>query len=176
MKMSDNMYIGLTVTGSTGEITRFKEEVRGEDQNAREVTIDFGRVILIPEEVTNPFSAQIHIDDHHVTYSPSWCGRNWGASSNALFTEILQDSDGVFGVQFDTVGDFPYPILNKMVASFPELIFEGSAFENDEKFYMTFEGRNGEFTWQEGNYTEAFGEEDDDDDDSYAPTTVAASS
>ena len=64
-----------------------------------------------------------------------------------------------------------------MVASFPELVFEGSAFENVEEFYMTFEGRNGQFTWQEGDYREAFGEVDEDEhDDSYAFNAGAASS
>jgi hypothetical protein len=87
-----------------------------------------------------------------------------------LFTEVLQESDGVFWIQFDA-SDFPDQILEKMVASFPVLVFEGSAFENVSQFYMTFEGRNGQFTWQEGDYKEAFGEdkEDDDDDDSDTP-------
>ena len=61
-----------------------------------------------------------------------------------------------------------------MVALFPQLVFEGSAFENVEQFYMSFEGRGGQFTWQEGDYREEFGE--DEDDDSYPPETAAASS
>jgi len=171
------MYIGLTVTGPTDEISQFQETVRGRDENGKEVTIDFTRVIPIPEEVRNPFSAQIHIDDHHVTYSPSWCGRNWGAFSNALFAEVLEDSAGTFWVQFDTVGDFPDLVIEKLVELFPQLTFDGSAFENVEKFYMTFEGRNGQFTVQEGNYTEAFGEEDhDEDDESYSSEIWVASS
>ena len=72
---------------------------------------------------------------------------------------MLGDSAGVFWVQFDAT-DFPDRIFEKMVASFPELTVEGSAFENVEEFYMTFEGRGGQFTWQEGDYSKAFGEED----------------
>jgi hypothetical protein len=169
------MYIGLTVTGATEEIARFREAVRGRGKNGEEIIIDFNRVIPIPQEITDPFTPRIiQIDDHHLNYSPSWCLRNWGASSNALFTEILEDSAGIFWVQFDSAG-FPYPLMEKMVASFPAAVFEGSAF-NDAQFYMTFEGRNGQFTWQEGDYREAFGEyDDDDDDDFYTPTTGAAS-
>jgi hypothetical protein len=176
--MTDYMYIGLTVTGCTEEMTRFREAVRGRDENGEEITIDFNRVIPIPREVTDPYASQlIQIDDDEFNYSLSWCERNWGASSNARFTEILEDSDRVFCVQFDTAWDFPDFIFEKMVASFPELVFEGSAFENTEQFYMTFEGRNGQFTWQEGNYSEAFGEDDEDeDDDFYSTATEAASS
>ena len=68
----------------------------------------------------------------------------------------------MFSVQFDTPWDFPYPIIEKMASSFSNLVFEGSAF-NDEQFYMTFEGRNGEFSWQEGDYAEAFGVDEDDE-------------
>jgi hypothetical protein len=162
IQMTDYMYIGLTVIGPTAEITLFKEAVRGQEENGNEITIDFNRLIPIPKVITDPFTPQVRIDDHHVSYSPSWCERNWGASSNALFTEILDDAGGIFWVQFDTPWDFPYPIIEKMVSSFPNLVFEGSAF-NDEEFYMTFEGRNGEFTWQEGDYAEAFGIDEDDE-------------
>jgi hypothetical protein len=91
-----------------------------------------------------------------------------------LSTELLEDSAGTLSVQFDTVGDFPDAVVETMVADFPGLTFEGSAFENAEEFYMTFDGRNGQFTWQEGDYGEAFGE--DEDDEFYPPMTEAASS
>ena len=174
--MTDCMYIGFTVTGPTEEILRFREAVRGRNEDGEEIIIDFSRLIPIPQGVTNPFTPEIRMDDHQVNYSPSWCRRNWGASSNALFTEITEDSSGTFSVQFDTVGDFPDPVIETMVTEFPALAFEGSAFENVEEFYMTFEGQNGEFTWQEGNYSDAFGEDDDDDFDWCAPMPEAASS
>jgi len=132
------MYIGLTVAGPTEEIIRFKEAVRGRDENGQDIIIDFSRLIPSPQEITDPVTPGIRIDDHHVNYSPSWCGRNWEASSNALFTEVLEDSDGAFCVQFDTAWDFPYQVVEKMVALFPQLVFEGSAFENVDEFYMTF--------------------------------------
>jgi hypothetical protein len=161
------MYIGLTITSPADEITRFREAVRGRDQHGEELTIDFRRVIPIPSEITDPFTPQIKIDDHRVIkYLPSWGERNWGASSNALYTEILQNADGVFWVQFDVEYDFPDEIVEKIVASFPQLVFEGSAFKNDTEFYMSFQGRNGKFTWEESDYKEAFGEDEDDDDDS----------
>jgi hypothetical protein len=174
--MVDAMYIGLTVTGPPDEITRFRESVRSRDENGQEIVLDFARVIPIPQEITDPFTPQIKIDDHEVHYSRSWSERNWGSSSNALFAEVLEDSAGTFSVQFDTAWDFPDPVVETMVASFPGLVFAGSAFENVEEFYMTFEGRNGEFTWEEGDYKEAFGEDEDDDDDSDTPEPGLTSS
>jgi hypothetical protein len=159
--LTDYMYIDLTVTGPTGEVTRFREAIRGQNETGEEIIIDFNRLIPIPQEVTDPFTPQVLTDDQQVSYSPSWVERNWGASSNALYTEILDDKDGIFSVRFDTPWDFPYPILEKIVSSFPRLVFEGSAFENVDHLYMTFVGRNGEFTWQEGDYAEAFGNDED---------------
>jgi hypothetical protein len=157
------MYIGLTVTGPTDEVTRFREAFRGRNEIGEEIIIDFSRLIPIPKEVMDPFTPQIQTDDPQASYSPSWVERNWGASSNALYTEILDGKDGMFWVQFDTPWDFPYPIIEKMVSSFPNLVFEGSAFDNVDHFYMTFGGRNGEFSWQEGDYAEAFGVDEDDE-------------
>ena len=159
--MTNYMYIGLAVTGPADEVTRFRESIRGHNETGEEIIIDFNRLIPIPQEVADPFTPQIQTDDHQVSYSPSWCERNWGASSNALYTEILDDKDGMFSVQFDTPWDFPYPIIEKMVSSFPNLAFEGSAFDNVDHFYMTFEGQNGEFSSQEGDYAEAFGNDED---------------
>jgi hypothetical protein len=154
-KMTDFMYIGFTVTGPNEEITRFKEAVRGQE-DGEHVIIDFSRLIPIPQEITDPFTPEIHMDDHQVSYSPPWCERNWGASSNALSSVVLEDDDGIFSLQFAATG-FPYHVIEKMVASFPELIFEGSASEDIQQFDMTFEGHNGRFTWQGRDYTEAFG-------------------
>jgi hypothetical protein len=168
--MVDAMYIGLTLTGSVDEITRFREELHGRDQHGEELTIDFNRVIPIPSEITNPYASDfIEIADREFRYSPSWTERNWGASSNALYTEILQDTDGLLWLQFDVEYDFPDKIVEKIVASFPQLVFEGSAFQNDTEFYMSFQDINGEFTWEEGNYREQFGEDEDDDEDSDTP-------
>jgi hypothetical protein len=87
--MTEYMYIGLTVTGPLDEITRFRESVRGRDESGQEIVLDFARVLPIPQEITAPFAPLTEIDDVH--YSPSWSERNWGSSSNALSTEVLED-------------------------------------------------------------------------------------
>lgn len=91
------MYIGLTVTGLAEEITRFKQAVRGQNENGQEIIIDFSQLIPIPKEIADPFTPQLQMDDDRLSFSPSWSERNWGSSSPALFTEILEDSAGMLG-------------------------------------------------------------------------------
>ena len=62
--MTDCMYIGFTVTGPTEEILRFREAVRGRNEDGEEIIIDFSRLIPIPQGVTNPFTPEIRMDDH----------------------------------------------------------------------------------------------------------------
>jgi hypothetical protein len=50
--MSDCTYIGLTVTGPTAEIARFREAIRGRGEYSDEITIDFSGVVGIPQEIT----------------------------------------------------------------------------------------------------------------------------
>ena len=57
--------------------------------------------------------------------------------------------DGSLHVQFDTAWSFPFPIFEKVVAAFPQLLFEGSAYEPNCDFFITFEGRSGEFTCED---------------------------
>jgi hypothetical protein len=39
--LTDYMYIGLTVTDPTDEVTRFREPVRGLNETGEEITVDF---------------------------------------------------------------------------------------------------------------------------------------
>jgi hypothetical protein len=54
-------------------------------------------------------------------------------------------------VQFDTAWSFPFRIFEKLVADFPTLDFEGSAEEPNMDIFISFEGRNGEFTCEDDN-------------------------
>jgi len=56
------MYIGLTVTGPTDEVTRFREAVRGRNETGEEIIIDFNRLIPIPQEIADPFTPQRQTD------------------------------------------------------------------------------------------------------------------
>jgi hypothetical protein len=79
---------------------------------------------------------------------------------NATNIEILTDTDNEFSIQYDA-GDFPDLVMKKLTADFPELQFSGSAFENVDRWYMTYSGANGNYTEEEGDYDKEFPEEGD---------------
>jgi hypothetical protein len=73
--------------------------------------------------------------------------------------EDLRDDAGKFAYHCYSKWTPPYDWLDKVVAEFPELTFRGSATNDQDEWYATFEGREGHLTWTEGSYKEAFGEE-----------------
>jgi hypothetical protein len=78
-----------------------------------------------------------------------WHCQHWGTKWNACDAEVTDDGDGRLHVQFNTAWSFSFPIFEKLVRDFPTLTFEGSAEEPGMEIFMTFEGRNGNFTWEE---------------------------
>jgi hypothetical protein len=83
---------------------------------------------------------------------PTWCewrSLHWGTDRNAFDVDIADNGDGSLRVTFETAWDFPTPIFEKLVAEFPTLIFEGSAEEPNTEMYISFQGCNGQFRWQE---------------------------
>ena len=78
-----------------------------------------------------------------------WRCEHWGTKWNACDPEVTDNGDSSLHVKFDTAWDFPFPIFEKLVADFPMLNFEGSAYEPNCDFYITFEGCNGGFVCQD---------------------------
>jgi hypothetical protein len=78
-----------------------------------------------------------------------WHRQHWGTKWNAYDAEVTDNGDGSLHVQFDTAWSFPFPIFERLVGDFPTLNFEGSAEEPGMDIFITFEGRNGKFTWEE---------------------------
>jgi hypothetical protein len=74
-----------------------------------------------------------------------WRCAHWGTKWNACDAEVTDNGDGSLNVRFDTAWSFPFPIFEKLVPDFPTLDFEGSAYEPNVGFYITFEGRYGKF-------------------------------
>ena len=62
-----------------------------------------------------------------------WCFEHWGTKGNACDAKVADNGDGRLHISFDTAWGFPLPIIEKLVADFPTLKFEGS----------------GEFVWGE---------------------------
>jgi Ferredoxin-like domain in Api92-like protein len=73
------------------------------------------------------------------------------------------EHDGSLHVQFDTAWSFPWPVMEKIVADFPSLVFDGSAVEPNMEFYIEFHGIDGEI-FDEDKSEEYFANEHEDSD------------
>jgi Ferredoxin-like domain in Api92-like protein len=78
-----------------------------------------------------------------------WRREHWGTKWNACDAEVTDNGDGSLHVNFGTAWSFPWPVFEKLVSEFPQLLFEGSANEPNFDFYITFEGRNGAFSCED---------------------------
>jgi hypothetical protein len=185
------------VSGSTEDIARFREAVRGCDGD-KEIPFDFNRLDPMPSELRDtvadfgiaytvyhgdaepileyPWVKRLEIATveqlrEHFDVDPKnratadewkaniekygaptwyeWSYQHWRTKWNGCDSEITDNDVGSLHVQFDTAWTFPFPIFEKLVAAFPALDFEGSAEEPNMEIFITFEGRNGKFSWEE---------------------------
>jgi hypothetical protein len=190
-------YTEFYVFGSTEDIARFREYVRGRDGD-KEIEFDFNRLIPMPSALRDTVSDcgaayQFYYGDaqqileyawiknldietveqlrDHFDADPKhkaiadewkaniarygaptwyeWSCEQWGTKWNACDAEVTENRDGSLNVHFDTAWTFPFPIFEKMVAEFPMLVFEGSAEEPNMEIFISFEGNNGEFVWED---------------------------
>ena len=72
---------------------------------------------------------------------PNWCYTD--------FTVSGPIGRGSLHVQFDTAWSFPLPIFETIVSAFPQVLFEGSAYEPNCDFYIKFKGCNREFACED---------------------------
>jgi hypothetical protein len=73
--------------------------------------------------------------------------------------EQFEETRDSFGYNFCSEWEPPFGWFDEIAAKHPELIFTGSAANDQDEWYATYEGRAGEVTWTESSYKEAFGEE-----------------
>ena len=93
-----------------------------------------------------------------------WSCEYWGTKWNACDAEVWSNPGGSLPGQCDTAWTFPFPVMEKLVAEFPMLVFAGSAVEPGVGFSLTFDGGDGEFSWED-NSDEYFADDDEDDED-----------
>lgn len=101
-----------------------------------------------PKHRTTADQHKANIEKYGAPSWYEWRCEHWGTKWNCD-AEVTENADGNLHVQFDTAWSFPFPILEKLVADFPTLIFEGSAQEPNMDMYITFEGRNGKFACED---------------------------
>src|SRR6266404_7505039 len=102
-----------------------------------------------PKRRTTADGWKANIDKYGAPTWYEWRCEHWGTKWNACDAEVSDNGDGSLRVNFETAWSFSFPIFRKLAADFPTLVIEGSAEEPNMEIYITFEGRNGEFTWQD---------------------------
>ena len=78
-----------------------------------------------------------------------WSSEHWGTKWNTDDFEVTYKGDDSIHVKFNTARSFPFPIVEQLVGDFLTLIFEGSAEEPRLELFISFEGHDGKFTWEE---------------------------
>jgi len=78
-----------------------------------------------------------------------WAVENWGTKWTGFDVDVSDYPDGSLHFQFTTAWDFPTPVLEAIAAEFPDLVFDGSSYEEDNAFQYTGQF-NGDNSWGPG--------------------------
>ena len=148
--------IGFRVIGDPDELERFTsmmtKTVKSDNPVSRnadgfELIFDFNGIIPMPPEAERD------------CYE-AWAVDNWGTKWNAQDLQ-LHVGDGFVRFQFDTPWDFPLPVFEALAEEFPDLVFSGSAYEDNGAF--AFRGQfNGDDSWCPVEVDRSSDEDDDD--------------
>lgn len=150
--------IGFRVIGDPLELRRFKnmmfKTVENTDplsdrSDGLELIFDFNGIIPMPSEAER--------ECYEV-----WAFRHWGTKWNAQHLHF-NEGDGYIHFLCDTAWDFPLPVFEALADEFPDLVFRGSAYEDNGAF--AFRGQfNGDNSWAPAEI-EPNDEQDDDDEE-----------
>ncbi|ASP31042.1 hypothetical protein CHH26_13010 [Qipengyuania flava] len=98
-----------------------------------ETIMDFGAIIAPPEHMTDG------VDEE-------WAVENWGTKWTGFDVSVTECESGSIHFQFTTAWDFPTPVFEALAAEFPELVFEGSCYEEGNEFQYAGQF-NGDNSW-----------------------------
>ena len=141
--MPNYVYSTFTVSGPPEEVARFQRKMFITDegdgasvQSARvrpEIYLNFDAVIPMPEEFK-------------VSGAEAWAVRHWGTKWLAFDVHAVEHEPGKLWFQFTTAWDFPTAAFEAIAAEFPNLLFQGSAYEENHEFELKGQF-NGEYPW-----------------------------
>jgi hypothetical protein len=97
------------------------------------VTFDFNGIIPMLPGLT-------HLEQKR------WAVENWGTKWNAQDYILVGASDLYFSCVFCTAWDFPTPVFEALATEFPNLIFDGFAYEEQGEFNLAGQW-NGDCSW-----------------------------
>lgn len=142
--MPNFVYSTFTVTGPPDELVRFKDKMfivyegdRADTSSSRlrpEIYLNFDAVLPMPEE----FKA---------TGAEGWAVSNWGTKWLGFDVDFAEREPGKIWFQFTTAWNFPDAAFEAIAAEFPDLVFTGTAYEENYEFKLKGQF-NGDKTWE----------------------------
>lgn len=119
--MSEEAWNSVDVFGPQAEIDRFKAlcivPAPSEERHERTHIIDFGNVVLPPDEPNKPLR-------------PMYC--DWDRPSN--FRSQAQHELGTYSFTFDTAWEFPTQVFEQLATMFPSLAFHCESIASNDEF------------------------------------------
>lgn len=111
------------------------EEVRdylnGEDQDGKEVAVDFNQLAPMPNELrgtTSPCEKNPVLEEKYGASNwYDWSIKNWGTKWNAYHIDTGEWNEEERTIHFDTAWGTPEPLLFLLSSKFPTVIFNHTA-------------------------------------------------
>jgi hypothetical protein len=165
----------LKISGEPEHLTALREFISGTNSDGEPLMFDFEKVIPTPEELAltnapNTVNAQEMIDKYGHADWYEFRYKRWGTKWNLHDNpEIIDTSDTVLKISFDTAWWPPDGVIAELSVRFPQLRFELWSCDPaiDWAFYMEFD-LGSVILFEEVPYDqeikEMFGHEDWDDD------------
>lgn len=144
--LSHTTYWGMEVKGPPEAVSRFVEAVR-----STATPFDFQRIIPVPNDQPKEYRYTMPNAERH-QYAKAW------GSSNALDIHIKRDYNDPCNISWTVLDGDCWPILERLAADYPELTFDGSVADDDDRTYVAFISRGGELMTEEKDYDQEMGE------------------
>lgn len=132
----------VSVKGTKKQIKKFKEtHFEGKEFN-------FETIIPMPKTI---FRGDLSIEEvkkfgkENCWYD--WSIKNWGTKWNACNCEIVDENDTELLFNFDTAWAFPEPVMKKLCAMYPSMIFDASALEESDAFDLEWINNKGKLKY-----------------------------
>lgn len=160
--LSNYDHWAMSVSGTRNDLDRFVGSINGaaakhpaDAFTERSAAVfDFNSVIPVPAEAKEV--RHILGGDKPLEYAE----KEWGGS-NAFDVHARWSPEGnEWHVQWSCINNC-WPVLERLIATYPSLVFDGSVASDDNRSYVTFHSSgDGALTTEEGDYDAEFAEDE----------------
>jgi hypothetical protein len=145
--LSNYDHWGMSVSGPKDTLDRFVAAIKGATE------FDFNAVIPVPADAKEV--RHILGGDKPLEYAE----KAWGGSNAFDIYASWSPEYDKWHVQWSCIRDC-WKVLERLVATYPSLAFDGSVASDDNRSYVTFHSRDGALISEEGDYEAEFAEDE----------------